>query len=89
MTAARVLATLRDPRRLPLRVQLTLLTGLLIGAIAGFMFVFFPARLERQALGATRDRGQAMARMAAFSVAPGLYFADNVAVTEGLGPLTT
>jgi signal transduction histidine kinase/DNA-binding response OmpR family regulator len=89
VTAARVLATLRDPRRLPLRVQLTLLTGLLIGAIAGFMVEFFPARLERQALGATRDRGQAMARMAAFSVAPGLYFADNVAVTEGLGPLTT
>jgi signal transduction histidine kinase/CheY-like chemotaxis protein/HPt (histidine-containing phosphotransfer) domain-containing protein len=87
--ASRVLATLRDPRRLSLRVQLTLLTGLLIGAIAGFMFFFFPARLERQALGATRDRGQAMARMAAFSVAPGLYFADNVAVTEGLGPLTT
>ena len=89
MTASRVLATMRDPRRLPIRLQLTLLTGLLIGAIAGFMFVFFPSRLERQALGATSGRAEAMARMAAFSVAPGLYFADNVAVTEGLGPLTT
>jgi signal transduction histidine kinase/DNA-binding response OmpR family regulator len=89
MTTSRVLAALRDPRRLPIRIQLTLLTGLLIAAIAGFMFVFFPARLERQALGATHDRAEAMARMAAFSVAPGLYFADTVAVTEALRALTT
>ena len=44
------LATLRDPRRLAIRVQLTLLTGLLIAVIAGFMFVFFPARIAQQAL---------------------------------------
>jgi signal transduction histidine kinase/CheY-like chemotaxis protein/HPt (histidine-containing phosphotransfer) domain-containing protein len=89
MTAARVLAALRDPRRLPIRVQLTLLTGLLLGVIAGFMFVFFPARLERQALGSTRDLAQSAARMTAFSVAPGLYFADTAAVAEGLRALTT
>ena len=89
MTRLRSLAALPDPRRLPIRIQLTLLTGLLIAAIAGFMFVFFPARLERQALGSTRDRAQSTARMAAFSVAPGLYFGDTLAVAEGLQALTT
>ncbi|MEA2723710.1 MAG: hypothetical protein QOH59_1481 [Gemmatimonadales bacterium] len=75
------------PRRLPIRAQLTLLTGLLIALIAGFMFVFFPARLERQALYSTRDRTESMAKVAAFSVAPGLYFSDTAAVTEALQAL--
>ena len=85
--ASRFLATLRDPRRLAIRVQLTVLTGLLIAGIAGFMFVFFPARIEQQALAATRDRTESMAHVAAFSAAPALYFADTAAVTEALAAL--
>src|SRR5580765_2669665 len=86
---ARILSALRDPRRLPIRLQLTLLTGLLIAGIAGFIFVYFPARLEKQALTATEDRTASMARVAAYSVAPALYFADTAAVTEALGALRT
>jgi two-component system sensor histidine kinase/response regulator len=77
------------PRRLPIRAQLTLLTGLLIAVIAGFMFVYFPARLEQQAMSSTRDRTESMAKVAAFSVAPGLYFVDTAAVTEALQALRT
>ena len=84
MTTSRFLASLRDPRRLSIRVQLTVLTGLLLAGIAGFMFVFFPARIAQQALGATRNRTESMARVAAYSAAPGLYFKDTAAVTEAL-----
>jgi uncharacterized membrane protein affecting hemolysin expression len=89
MTTSRFLASLRDPRRLTIRVQLTVLTGLLIAAITGLMFVFFPARIEQQALVATRDRTESMAHVAAYSAAPGLYFADTAAVTEALAALRT
>src|SRR6185436_17524453 len=89
MITSRVLAILRDPRRLPIRLQLTVLTGLLLAAIAGFMFVFFPARLEQQALSATRDRTESMAKVAAYSAAPALYFADTATVIEALEALRT
>jgi len=84
MTTSRFLASLRDPRRLTIRVQLTVLTGLLIAGITGLMFVFFPARIAQQALITTRDRTESMARVAAYSAAPALYFKDTAAVTEAL-----
>jgi len=87
MTTWRFLATLGDPRRLAIRVQLTVLTGLLIAGIAAFMFFFFPARIEQQALAATRDRTESMAHVVAYSAAPGLYFADTAAVTEAVAAL--
>src|SRR5688572_8396632 len=87
MTSERILAALRDPRRLAIRVQLTVLVGLLIAGIAGFMFIFFPARIEQQALVATRDRTESMAHVVAYSAAPALYFADTAAVTEALAAL--
>src|SRR6185503_13548030 len=87
MTARRFLATLRDPRRFAIRVQLTLLIGLLIAGIAAFMFIFFPARIKQQALVATRDRTEAMTHVVAYSAAPALYFADTAAVTEALAAL--
>jgi signal transduction histidine kinase/DNA-binding response OmpR family regulator len=89
MTTAQFLAVLRDPRRLAIRVQLTVLTGLLLAGIAGFMFVFFPARIARQALASTRDRTESMAHVAAYSAAPALYFNDTAAVTEALAALRT
>src|SRR5580765_4814687 len=87
MTTSRFLASLRDPRRLTIRVQLTVLTGLLIACITGLMFVFFPARIAQQALTTTRDRTESMARVAAYSAAPALYFHDTAAVTEALAAL--
>ena len=86
---SRFLDTLRDPRRLAIRVQLTVLTGLLLAGIAGFGSVFFPARMAQQALAATRDRTESMAHVAAYSAAPALYFADKAAVTEALAALRT
>ncbi|MEO8200097.1 MAG: response regulator [Gemmatimonadota bacterium] len=78
---------LRLPRRLPIRIQITVLTGLLIAAIAGFMYAFFPARLEKQAFNATRDRTNSMAKVEAYTVAPALYFSDATAVNDGLRAL--
>ena len=40
-------------------------------------------------MGATRDRGESMAKVASYSVAPGLYFADTAAVREALQALRT
>jgi hypothetical protein len=50
MTTSRFLASLRDPRRLAIRVQLTVLTGLLLAGLAGFMFVFFLSGIKKEAL---------------------------------------
>ena len=74
-------------RRFAIRVQLTVLTGGLLAGIAAFMFVFFPARIAQQALETTRDRTESMARVAAYSAAPALYFGDTAAVTEALAAL--
>jgi PAS domain S-box-containing protein len=55
-----------------------------VAAIAVFVFVFFPARLERQTLRATAAKADAIRQMTAYSVASGLLFGDRAAVSEVL-----
>ena len=67
-----------------LRTRAAVLMSLLLGAIATFVFVYFPAKLADQAIGDLRERAESMAGMAAFSVAPGLFFDDRKAVEDAL-----
>jgi hypothetical protein len=65
-----------------IRDKLVLAFAGLLMAIAVFVFLFFPARLERQAFKATVTRAAAIADMAAYSIAAGLMFEDSIAVAD-------
>ena len=56
----------------------------LVAAIAVFVFIFFPARLERQTMRATTAKADVIRQMTAYSVATGLLFGDRAAVSEVL-----
>ena len=65
-----------------LRLQLAVPTSVVVGAIALFIYMAVPARLEWQAERAAIGKAEAIAAMAALSATPGLVFDDSVAVRE-------
>jgi PAS domain S-box-containing protein len=67
-----------------IRDKLIVAFSALVAAIALFVFAFFPARLERQAMSATLAKSAAIREMAAYSLRAGLLFEDTVAVHEVL-----
>ena len=71
-------------RGLRLGTKLAALISLLIGGIALFVYLFFPARLERQAMRSVAGKAEAIGRMTAFGVAPALLFGDRAGVHEAL-----
>jgi signal transduction histidine kinase/ActR/RegA family two-component response regulator len=78
---------MRPARRRLLRgIREKLLVGcsLLIAVIAVFVYVFLPARLERQAMSAVIGRAEAIRDMTAYSLSAALFFDDTVAVAEVL-----
>jgi two-component system, cell cycle sensor histidine kinase and response regulator CckA len=74
------------PQRLTagIRERLLLSFSLLVTGIAVFIFAFFPARLERQAMRATVAKAEAIRDMTAYSLGAGLFFGDTAAVEEVL-----
>lgn len=70
--------------RFGIRTKLAVVTSLPIGAIAIFIFLFLPARLERQAFDALVAKGQSIAVMTAFNIAPALFLEDQQTMEKGL-----
>ena len=70
-----------------IRSEFLVFTGLLIAGISLFMFLYFPARMEREAFDALKKKVSAIAEMAAFSIAPAVVFDDTLALMEGLAGL--
>jgi PAS domain S-box-containing protein len=66
------------------RAKLGLLVTLLIGCIATFILLYFPQKLEQEALRAVEEKANSLAMMAAFSVATGLHFDDVNDVLKAL-----
>ena len=66
-----------------LQTRLAIMVSLLAGSIAAFIFVYFPARLEQQALDAVGAKAHSIGAMTAFSISPALVFGDSEAVQEG------
>ncbi len=64
------------------RAKIAVAISLLLGLISLFMFTFFPARLEKQAVKAISDKAQSIAEMTAFSIGPALYFEDTENIEE-------
>ncbi|MES2178335.1 MAG: ATP-binding protein [Gemmatimonadota bacterium] len=68
-----------------IRHKLLLALSALIAAFAVFVFTFFPSRLERQAMSATRAKAATIRDMTAYSLASALVFDDTVAARQVLG----
>ncbi len=67
-----------------IRQKIVFLTALLVAAISLFIYLFFPARLEQQAVETIAAKAASIAEMSAYTLAPALDF-DNVdEVEEGL-----
>ncbi|MEO8348072.1 MAG: PAS domain-containing protein [Acidobacteriota bacterium] len=68
-------------RAMTVRNKLVLLTGLLLGGISAFIYLYFPGRTEERILRTVAAEARDISRIAAFSAAPALYFGDP---TSGL-----
>jgi PAS domain S-box-containing protein len=64
------------------RTRLVLLTGLLLGGISAFIYLYFPGRTEERLLRTVAAEARDISRVAAFSAAPALYFSDPTAGLE-------
>jgi PAS domain S-box-containing protein len=69
-------------RAMTVRTKLVLLTGLLLGSISAFIYLYFPGRTEERILVTVAAEARDISRIAAFSVAPALYFSDPTAGLE-------
>jgi signal transduction histidine kinase len=67
-----------------IRRKLALVITLLVGGISLFIFIYFPAKLEEQAIQAIAAKAHTVAEMTAFSVAPALFFEDIQSIREAL-----
>jgi signal transduction histidine kinase/CheY-like chemotaxis protein len=64
------------------RTKLVLLTGLLLGSISAFIYLYLPGRAEERILRTVVAEARDISRIAAFSVAPALLFGDPAAGVE-------
>ncbi|MEO7998837.1 MAG: response regulator [Gemmatimonadaceae bacterium] len=67
-----------------IRQKLLISFSLLITCIAVFVYVFFPARLEKQAMDAVTGKALSISRITAYSLNAGLYFGDSASMQEVL-----
>ena len=70
--------------RLQIRTKLALVMTFLLAIISIAIYVYFPEKLQRQAVEAMTEQARAVADMTAFSVAAPLQQHDNIAVVEAL-----
>ena len=74
----------RTDKRRSVGAKLLLPFSLVIGAIALFMFIYFPNAMERREEDALRSRGSTVAAMAAFSVQAGVQFDDRIEIESAI-----
>ena len=67
-----------------IREKLLVSFSILVTSIAVFVFAFFPASLERQAMRAETSKAQAISEVTAYSLGAGMFFDDSSAVREVL-----
>jgi signal transduction histidine kinase/CheY-like chemotaxis protein len=69
-------------RRLAVHIMLLASPAVLI--VSGFVYWFFPAQLEHQAMGILERKARSVAAMTAYGVSPGLVFDDPRAVRDAI-----
>jgi PAS domain S-box-containing protein len=65
-----------------IKIKLTVACAILLGMVSCFIYLYFPARQEKQAIKAIEAKAQSISAMTAFSVAPALYFNDKTDMME-------
>ncbi|MEO0084622.1 MAG: ATP-binding protein [candidate division WOR-3 bacterium] len=73
---------IRFIHRRSIRTRLAIVVTLLIFFIAIFIAVYFPDRQEKQALKAIAAKAKCIADMTGWSIAPALYFEDNIGIDQ-------
>ncbi len=68
--------------RLSIRLKLVVVITFLLWVISIFIFFFFPAQFENQALEAIASKAHSISNMTAFGVAPAIMFDDRRAIDE-------
>ncbi len=63
--------------KFPIRLKLIIIFTLLVALISAFIYMYFPRKLERQAIALLADKAQSITRLAAFNVSPALVFEDK------------
>ncbi len=66
------------------RTKLAVVISVLIALISGFIFWYFPARFERQAIAAIADKAGSIAAMMAYNISPALVFDDHPTVCNAV-----
>jgi PAS domain S-box-containing protein len=65
-----------------IRTKLTVVTSLIISLISLFIYWFFPARLEEQALAALGEKASTIATMMAYNIGPAIQANDRPVVCD-------
>src|SRR6266487_1664609 len=73
--------------RLQVGTKLALVMTLILALVCLGIYLYFPARMQRQAIDALTQRATAIADVTAFGIAPGLQARDRVAVSGAVTAL--
>ena len=73
--------------RLAVGTKLALVMTLILAIVSFWIYIYFPEKLQRQAVDALAQRATAIADVTAFSVAPALQHHDRVATASALTAL--
>lgn len=65
-----------------IRLKLAIVITLLIGLISGFIFLYFPDRLEQKQLETIEAKAKSISDMAAFSISSALQYSDTQSIKE-------
>jgi PAS domain S-box-containing protein len=81
----RIFSKIADKSRVSgISAKLATIITLLIGVISLFIFFYFPAKLQKQAIKAISAKAESITQMTAFSVGPALFFEDTTSMEEAL-----
>ena len=67
---------------LTIRTKFAAIVAVLIAGISFFIFLYFPAKLEKQAIEAMAAKAKSISEMTAFSISPALLFSDQESIEE-------
>ena len=70
--------------RWTIRTKFIAIISCLLGAVSLFIFIYFPSRLESQAVSAIVAKAVSISEMTAFSISPALFFEDTDGLEEAL-----
>jgi PAS domain S-box-containing protein len=78
---------LNEASRPTIRAKISILFAAVVGCIALFIYLYFPGRLEQQAVQAIGSKAETMAYLAGHAAIAGIHFEDSTAIADAIEPL--